>query len=506
MTVLAEQQGALYYAPPEFPPGIDGRALLEPCFHSAWRQVSPQGRGYRIAITRESPLLFAVTYLGHHLRNQTTGLMSFGPHHLDFARRARLYMRREAVRDAWVLPRRGAKSTWKFLVEPLWAMAHNHRQLALFVAYNGEQAELQTANLRTELAENELLLYDFPELRPKRGSNTKRTVLTSGAGFAARGLFTTSHGMKVSSARPDHIVGDDLQPGPEHHNPEMKAKIQAALTSSILPMGAGHTVVQLAGTTTMRGCLMDDVGRAARGEQVASWIVGHGFTPRYYPAIVDEGTPHERSLWPQNWSLAELCRLRTEAPQDYALNYANRPEREDVKGWWRPEHIRHEPRLSQYVGERVMYIDPAMKSKKKNDMTAIVVGGLAPGGIAVIEVAEAGHWPGEETRLKVWDHLVYNPSIKTVIVEDNQGGDYNLSNLRPLPRADVHLVGETVKGSKRSRIEQALRHYQRRAVVHTELLEQLEQQQMAWKPSADVDDLLDGVAGLLRRLFPGVVA
>jgi hypothetical protein len=124
----------------------------------------------------------------------------------------------------------------------------------------------------------------------------------------------------------------------------------------------------------------------------------------------------------------------------------------------------------------------------------------------VIEVAEAGHWPGEETRLKVWDHLVYNPSIKTVIVEDNQGGDYNLSNLRPLPRADVHLVGETVKGSKRSRIEQALRHYQRRAVVHAELLEQLEQQQMAWKPSADVDDLLDGVAGLLRRLFPGVVA
>lgn len=505
MSVLGEQQGELFYAPAEFPAGIDGRALLEPCFHSAWTQPNQKGRGYRVAITRESPLLFAVTYLGHHLRNQTTGLMSFGPHHLDMYRRAGRYMLREATRDAWVLPRRGAKTTQK-LAELLWSMAHKHRRLVLFVSYNGEQSELQAANLRAELAENELLLYDFPELRPKRGSNTKRTVLTNGAGFAARGLFTTSHGLKVTSARPDLIVGDDLQPGPEHHNPEMKLKIQAALTSSILPMGAGHTAVQLAGTTTMRGCLMDDVGRAARGEGVAPWIAGHGFTPHYYPAILNEGTPQERSLWAQNWSLEELRQLREGDPQDWALNYANRPELEGAKGWWRPELIRHEPRLSSYVSERVMFIDPAVKSKKKNDQTAIVIGGLAPGGLAVVEFAEAGHWPGEETRLRVWDQLVYNPSIKTVIAEDNNGGDYNLSNLRPLPRADVHLEGETVRGSKRSRIEAALKHYQRRAVVHAQELEQLEAQQKAWTPKADHDDLLDGVAGLLRRLFPGVVA
>jgi hypothetical protein len=507
MTVLGEQQGALYYAPPEFPPGVDGRALLEPCFHSAWRLPGRKGREYRVAITRESPLLFAITYLGHHLRDQTTGLMSFAPHHLDMARRARRWQQREAFHDADVLPRGGAKSTWKYLINPLFAMAHGHRRFPLFISYNGEQAvDVQLGNLRAELRENELLLYDFPDLRPRKGSNTKRTVLTNGASFAARGLFGTSLGIRLGADRPDLIVVDDPEPGPERHNPETKQKIEAALTSSIIPMGARHTVVDLAGTTTMASSLMHDVVRAARGEQVASWIAAHGFRCHYYPAILDEGTEHERSLWPQRWSLEWLRRLRAEAPQDYALNYANRPELEGARGWWRPEHIRLEPRFSAYVSERVMYIDPAMTNKAKSDMTAIVVGGLAFGRVAVIEHAEAGRWPGEETRLRVHDHLRYNPSIKTVIVETNQGGDRNLDNLRPLPRADVRLEGEHVTGSKRSRIEQALRHYQREAVVHAEQLQQLEDQQLAWSPTADSDDLLDGVAGVLRRLFPGVVA
>jgi phage terminase large subunit-like protein len=509
MTVLGEQQGELYYAPPEFPPGVDGHALLEPCFHSAWRHAGPQGRAYRVAVTRGSPLLFAVTYLGHHLRDQTSGLMSFGPHHLDMARRARRWRERRAFLDADVLPRGGAKSTWKYLINPLWAMAHRHRTFPLFVSYNGEQAiDVQLGNLRAELRENDLLLYDFPELRPRKGSNTKRTVLTNGTSFAARGLFGTSLGIRLGSDRPDLIVGDDLEPGPERHNPEMKLKIEAALTSSILPMGARHTAVELAGTTTMVGSLMHDVVRSARGERVASWIAAHGFQCHYYPAILDEGTEQERSLWPQRWSLEWLRRLRAEAPQDYALNYANRPELEGARGWWRPELIRVEPRLSSYVQDRVLYVDPAMKNKKTSDQTAIVVAGLAYGRVAVIEHAEAGRWPGEEIRLKVWDQLRYNPSIKTVIVEDNQGGDRNLDLLHPLPRADVALEGENVTkyGSKRARIEHALRHYQRGAVVHAEPLRQLEDQQLTWSPAADKDDLLDALAGALRSLFPGVVA
>lgn len=505
MTTSEQKRGTLRAAAPEFPPGVDGRALLAPCFHSAWRHSGAAGREYRRVATRLDPLLFAVTYLGRHLRDQTTGLMSFAPHHLDMAATAIRWVRPEPTHDAIVLPRGGAKSTWMFLINPLWAMAHGHREFPLFVSYNGEQAEIQLSNLRAELAENELLLADFPELKPKRGSNTKRTVLTNGASFAARGLFSTSNGLRMSTNRPDLIIGDDLEPGPERHSPDMKQKIETALTSSIMPMGTRHTAVQLTGTTTMVGCLMHDVVRAARGESVAAWVAAHGFTPRYYPAILDEGTAAERSLWPQRWSLEWLRQLRGGDPQDYALNYANRPELSGAHGYWRPELIRYDPH--QEITRRVLFVDPAMTDGPKSDLTAIVLAGLSRDGrTVVIEHAEAGNIPGLELRNRLWEITQRAPrTIREWVIESNQGCDRWRDIVTPLP-VGVRLDTEHVGGSKRSRIEVALAHYQRRAVVHADVLTQLEEQMLAWTPRASRDDLLDALAGSLRRLFPKGVA
>lgn len=495
-----------------FPTGVDGRRILQPLTHSAWRAAPDVGgSAYRRAVTRDSPLRFALTYLPHYLRDRHTGLIALSPAHMAMAAAAQRWMKPEPARDAWVLPRATGKTVWLFLILPLWALAHGHRRFFLAFALTGEQAEGHLSNLRHELAANDLLLADFPELVRRRGpgaSDTKRTVTVSGATIAARGLGGTALGIRSGVDRPDLIVGDDLQPGPERHTPERKAQIEEALTSSILPMGDRTTVTQLAGTTTMVGCLMHDVVRAAlpagdREHRVAPWIGAHGFVPHYWPAILDEGTPDERSLWPQRWSLADLHAHRERAPQDFALNMSNRPEESASRGYWTRELIRYDPRVT--IVRRILYADPAMTQNARSDQTALVLLGLDRSGrVAVVEHAELGRIEGTMLRDRMWALTeAHRGTLKEWVIESNQGGERWREIVAPVP-SGVTLDLEHVAGHKRSRIEAALAHYQRRAVVHRAPLTSLEEQMLAWTPAATRDDGLDALAGALRRAFPAV--
>lgn len=482
-----------------FPDGVDGAEILAPLNHSAWRTSGE----YRRHVTRCSPLLFAITYLGHYLR--LDGRMSFSEFHLDAYARARHWIRPERARAGDVAPRGAAKSVLYFLALPLWALAHGHRRFLLGFAYTTEQAVGQLANLRMELDANELLRADFPGLAPRRVRGARATatdtVLASGATIAARGLKGTSLGIRSGADRPDLIVGDDLEPAEAEHSPETKAKIVSRLVDGILPMGGPTAVVQLAGTTTMAGSLVHDLVRAALGEPAAPWIVEHGFTPHYYPAVLDEGTERERSLWPQRWPLSPThLGEHRRGTRSWWLNMMNRPDLGGGEGFWAPELFVVDPRVP--VTRRVLYVDPAMTNNRRSDQTALVVVGVdAAGRRAVVEHAEAGSLHGVELRERIWSLVERHPrTLREVVVEANQGGDRWREILRPLPQG-VRLDLEHVSGSKRSRLEVALDHYQRGAVVHARRLPVLEDQALAWSPAADRDDVLDALAGALRRVF-----
>lgn len=506
MTVEQQRRAAI------FPPGIDGAALLHRTRHSAWtlpggwRGDEPlAGSAYRRAITAPSPLLFAVTYLGRYLREQSSGQMSFSPFHLELCAAARRWPAAEPFRDVWVAPRGAAKTTWLFLVLPLWALAHGHRRFFLAFSLTAEQAQGQLANLRMELDSNDLLLSDFPELAPKRirgARNTASTVVASGATIAARGLGASTLGIRSGTDRPDLIVGDDLEPDAADHTPAAKDKILSRVVDSILPMGSRSTVVQLAGTTTMHGSLIHDAVRAATGGPVAPWISGHEFRARYFPPVLDD-EHGRRSLWPQRWSLAELDEMAARHPQSFALNMANRPEEAGARGYWRRELIRYNPRRP--IVRRILYADVAMTQNARSDQTALVLLGLtADGRHAVVEHAELGRITGMELRERMYALTgAHARTLREWWIEANQGGDRWREIVSPLP-SGVRLHTEHVGGSKRSRIEVALSHYQRGAVEHREPLTALEEQMLAWTPAATKDDGLDALAGALRRAFPGV--
>ena len=500
--------------PPEFPPGVDGRPYLRGLRHSAVALPAghPGGAAYRRAITRDSPLRFALVYFPHYLVDDTTGRMSFSEAHLDLDGAIGQWATPAAQHVAWVLPRGGAKSTWLFLIGPAWALAHGHRRFFLAFSLTAGQAEAHLENLRAELdgpMRNELLLADFPGMAPKRGQNRKGHVaLTGGGTLATKGMRGTALGVRQRQTRPDLIIGDDLEPDADKHTPEEKAHLESRLVNSILPMGGPRTVVHLAGTTTMVGSLMHDVVRAAlpesdREHRVAPWIAAHRFVPRYWPPILDEGTDRERSLWPQRWSLETLRDKRENAPQDYALNYLNRPETGGARGWWRPDLIRYNPRRD--IVRRVLSVDPAMSNNRRNDKTAVVLLGVdASGRHIVVEYAAAGQWHGQELLDLLHRLTAAHPrTLREWVVETQHGGDrWETDILVPRPPGVRFVRASGVSGvSKRARIEELLGHYQRRAVEHKEPLQALEDQQLAWTPAADKDDLLDAAANGVRHLI-----
>lgn len=497
-----------------FPRGVDGAALLAPLNSGAW-EVSP---AYRRAVTELDPLLFAITYLSPLLRDQVTDGLSFSPMHLDLAQRAQRWALPRPLREGTVAPRDGGKSVWLFVVLPLWALAHGHRRFLLGFSYTRELADGHLANLLDILhgrvpGVSELLLADFPGLRPVRGAGgSTRTVLENGATIAARGMGAASNGIRSGADRPDLIIGDDLEPGEADYGPTAKAKAVSRLVQNILPMN-DRAVVHVTGTTTAPNSMIHDLVKAALGQEADPWVADEGFAVRYWPAILDEGTPDERSLWPQRWELTEthLGRYRR-GTRNFLLNMMNRPDLVGGEGYWTNELFRYDDRLAAQLRQVVISVDVATKTSRSSDMSAIVVLGTdAPRGTlaqrAVVLAAEAGRWQGPEVRSRVVEFARSAPALLaqnavTVILEDNQGGDGWKSILAPLP-SGARYIGYRVSAPKRVRIEHALNRYHELQVTHAARLGQLEDQQRAWTPAADRDDLLDALAGGLRLLFTG---
>lgn len=505
---------------PIFPPGYPRARRLFPLYHSAVVNVR-RGRSRRIAITRDDPLLFALLYLTPYLRDEVSGVLSLSDLHLTLCGRARLWARPEPDRSAWAAHRDAGKTVWLFLVLPLWALAHGHRSFYLALSYTGDQAKAHLANLRRVIDAGGLLLHDFPHLAPRKGvgyRNTQHWVTAGGVTFSAAGLGETILGRRDDEKRPNLIVGDDLDPGEEDFTPAGKAKSLGRLTGDVLPMGSRRAAVVLAGTPTSAGSLMHDVVRAVRGmpgalDDRGEWVRAEGFAPYWYPALVDAGTPRERSAWETHWPTAELQAMRKASPRVFALQYMCDPDDPAAVQWWTDD-----PRTSVFQVDRrfaadwrILSIDGAVTSRRTDaDHTALVLLAVGPGSGAArkvcVEYAAAGSWSRIELKERVHKLAeAYPKTLSTLVVETNNGGEMWEESLTPPPDG-VKIEPFTAQGSKRHRIESLYDRYADGTVWHADRLPALEGQMTAWKPSRTghgIDDLIDATGAAVRRALYG---
>jgi hypothetical protein len=503
-------------AAPVFPDGVDRARRLLPLYHSAV-QDTRRGADYRRRISRD-PLIFAMLYLTPYLRNEADGTISFSRMHLDICDRAARWAAPGGDRSAWASHRAAGKTTWWFQVLPAWALAHGHRRYFLALSHSGDQAKEHLDSLKSVIEDNDLLLGDFPELRPARPWRVGDAATAGGRRMKAAGLEKSILGARHREQRPDLIVGDDLEPGAKDWTPQGKAKTLGRLVNDVLPAGAQDAAVALVGTPVGMGSVMHDVVRAVRGRAGAladrgDWVRAHGFDPHWYPAITESGG----SAWPTRWP---IDRLRAEQEADrgvFALQMQCDPDDPAAVTGWSDDTFRRDP-LFDPDGTlwRIGSVDGAVTSRRDGsaDHTAfvgVVVGRDGPGGRRVcVEEATSGSWDDRDLLGRIWEWARRYPRArKTLIVEGNQGGELWARTLTPLPPGVEMEPAYHVDQPKAYRAKRLLADYRRGAVLHAAYLTGLEAQMVTWRPGASgygVDDLIDATGAAVRRGLYGDAA
>lgn len=475
--------------------GFDWRAYL--ARHNERLLTDPEGRR---VVTRMDPLLWSLLYFRHHLASdETGGQISFSRFHLDLCERAKQWARSDLgpaeIREAWVAPRGSGKSSWLFLILPLWALAHRHRNYVAAFADSASQAEQHLTSIKRELDDNALLRRDYPDLcraaaRPRGAAvadNRSLYVARSGAVLSAKGIDSSVLGAKVGNRRPDLLLFDDVEPDASNYSAYQKDKRLATIVNAVLPMN-DRAVVQIVGTVTMPGSIIHDLVRtvALPGEPPADWVVDERIRTHLYPALetLDDGA--ERSAWPERWPTEFL--LSIQHTRAYRLNYANDPMAVDGE-YWTDEDFTYG--MPVPLTHQLLSIDPAVTSKRKSDFTALAVVGFSkPLRRAVVRWGRTVKMPpGEQLRDLVLRTLDTWPDIVGVVVESNQGGDTWRAILHDLP---VTLKTVHQSEPKEVRAARLLNHYQRRRVVHEHRLHAVEEQMVGF-PKAPNDDLVDAV-------------
>lgn len=499
--------GQLVHCPPEINLWPLLRKLSSPAIDH-----SPE---YRRAITRTDPLAFAMVYLIDHLRSdETAGRLSFNQFHLDVAYSARRWIRDDLapaeLREAWIAPRGSAKTTWLFLILPLWAMAHGHQRFIMAFSNAAKQAQGHLGTLTRELATNPLLQIDYPELCTPTTANAELYLATTmvprpggkaervQVAIAAKGIDSSTLGVKIGRQRPTCLLLDDIEPDASNYDSTTKRNRLSTITNAVFPM-ALNAVVQWAATVTAAGSLSHDLVKSVTGQGTAAWIREHNVKVRYYPAIVADAEGNLRSMWPQRWTLDFLLGIRN--TQFYQLNYANNPVNADGTFWTR-EMFRIDPRFP--ISEGLLSIDPAVTSRETSDFTGYaVVARDASGRRVCVTSARGIKVSPQQLGEEIAATCDRNPWITKVILEGNQGGDTWAAVLRPYIPTRVKLETYYAHEAKTVRYAAALEHYENPGrVVHARAIPAFEEQALAC-PNLVNDDVLDVVtAGVRYYLDP----
>lgn len=474
----------------------------------------------RRVLTRLDPILFSIVYFRHHI--STDGQISFADPHFVWARHARGWIRRTGLKEdrkAYVAPRDTGKSTWWFLILPMWAAAHGHVKFAAAFAHSGTQSETHLHAFRSELAENHLLRTDYPDLcTPARKPNGKTTAdniqmlrTKGGFAFAARGVDAANLGLKEKDTRPDLILLDDVEPDEASYSEFQMKKRRGTIIEAILPMNL-RAHVAIVGTVTMPGSIVHQLVAKARGdEEVEKWVDEESFVPHHALPIVNRDDGSERSIWPHKWPLTFLRGIRH--TRSYLKNFANDPMGNDG-GYWNVDDFTHGELDNATL--QILALDPTVTTKTRSDPAGIAVLSYAPGytipadpaagrprpvkipSRCSVEYAREVRLVGEALRRHILRVLLAYPRVRLVVVEGNQGGENWHAILHKMP-VRVKVVWSTKP--KEVRAADLLELYQHRPprVLHSQRLPALEQQMCSF-PMGN-DDMVDAVGSVALRLL-----
>lgn len=257
----------------------------------------------RRALCKYNPLLFALVYLPHNLKD-SQGRITLSEFHIALSEYGKTWAKADSDPNghwaAHIAPRGCGKSTWVFKILPIWAAAYGHRTFAAAFSDASSQAEGHLLNFKMELRTNAYLQSDFPDLcEPLRGKDKRpiadsasRTIRANGFIFDANGIDTNALGKNALGRRPDLIILDDIEKGEKNYSEYQAGRQKNTVIDDISPMGVPGYHLVFVGTTTMPNSVMDQLRKFADGyseDKDLTWIKERNVNVHYFPAIMEMG-------------------------------------------------------------------------------------------------------------------------------------------------------------------------------------------------------------------------
>ena len=327
---------------------------------SPFENDTPEKQRERKERAAHDRLFFFQTYLPHYFHGE------FGEFHGEWSDLC-------DVKDQAVLvaaPREHAKSTFFTFGLPLHDVCFAVKKFLMIVSDTNDQATGFTLPIRLELEENKRLLHDFG---PQRGKTWTKSDFTTSRGVRvlARGRGERIRGLKNRQHRPDRAIVDDFENDVNVENPKLVTAGLRWLRRAVMgSMGAGYSWIMVGNLFHPKSVLSQLI--AEKDEEGRPLYIS-----RVYRAILDEGKPDQRPLWPAAWPMERLLKKREQmGRRDFNAEMQNLTTVEDaaIREAWFVYYEREE--LAGKALVVASFTDPSAKGTETTDFKAIITVGL----------------------------------------------------------------------------------------------------------------------------------
>jgi len=315
-------------------------------------------REVRLAVTRESHVLFFHTYLGHYVKYPTA----------DFQKEIFRITEDESVRFAVIIAfRDSAKSTIVNLSNPIWSIIGKpQKKFVLILGQTQNQARRHLNNIKREFEGNALLSRELGPFEEKDGEwgSVSLEIPKFGARITAASSEQSIRGIRHGEHRPDLIILDDVEDSNSVKTLEGRDKTYNWLMSEIIPAGDRNTKIIVIGNLLHEDSLLMRLKESMEAGKMDGIY-------RAYPLINEAG----EILWPgkfRNMEEVEGMHKTISSEVAWQREIMLRIIPDDGQVIF-PEWIQYYDQLPyEKPGYVVVGVDLAIRQKDTADYTAIV--------------------------------------------------------------------------------------------------------------------------------------